>query len=62
MKAGKLYSCIATLIQMLCVVGVLLFKNPIVDLCIIGFQALLLCVQCVIYFILKKKYAKNISK
>lgn len=55
MKAGKLYLFIATLIQMLCVVGVLLFKNPIVDMCIIGFQALFLCVHCVILFISKKK-------
>lgn len=46
-KAG-LMLLVFTLIQLVCMIGVIINQNPIVDLCIIGFQAIMICVQILI--------------
>lgn len=37
-----------TLIQLVCMTGVILCKDNTIDLCIIGFQAIMICVQILI--------------
>jgi hypothetical protein len=46
-KAG-LILVVFTLIQLVCMTGVILCENNTIDLCIIGFQALMVCVQILI--------------
>lgn len=43
-KAGIMF-IVFTLIQLVCLTGVIINQNPIVDWCIIGFQAIVICVQ-----------------
>ena len=49
-KAG-LMIIVFTLIQLVCMTGVILCKNNTIDLCIIGFQALMVCIQILIMVI-----------
>ena len=46
-KAG-LMLIVFTLIQLVCMIGVILCENNTIDLCIIGFQALMVLVQILI--------------
>ena len=46
-KAGLMF-IVFTLIQLVCLTGVIINQNPIVDWCIIGFQAIVICVQILI--------------
>lgn len=49
-KAG-LMLIVFTLIQLVCMIGVILCENNTIDLCIIGFQALMVCIQILIMVI-----------
>lgn len=49
-KAG-LMLVVFTLIQLVCITGVILCENNTIDLCIIGFQALMVCIQILIMVI-----------
>lgn len=46
-KAGVML-IVFTLIQLVCLTGVIINQDPIIDWCIIGFQALMICVQILI--------------
>ena len=46
-KAGIML-IVFTLIQLVCMTGVNINQNPIVDWCIIGFQGIMICVQILI--------------
>jgi hypothetical protein len=46
-KAGIMV-IVFTLIQLVCMTGVIINQNQIVDLCIIGFQGIIICVQILI--------------
>ena len=46
-KAGLMF-IVFTLIQMVCLTGVIINQNPIVDWYIIGFQAIMICAQILI--------------
>lgn len=46
-KAGIML-IVFTLIQMVCLAGVIINQNPIVDWCIIGFQGIVILVQILI--------------
>lgn len=46
-KAGLMF-IVFTLIQLVCLTGVIINQNPIVDWCIIGFQGIMICVQILI--------------
>ena len=46
-KAG-LMIIVFTLIQLVCMTGVILCKNNTIDLCIIGFQGIMILVQILI--------------
>lgn len=46
-KAG-LMLIVFTLIQLVCLAGVIINQNPIVDWCIIGFQGIVILVQILI--------------
>lgn len=46
-KAGIML-IVFTLIQLVCMMGVIINQNPIVDWCIIGFQAIMICIQILI--------------
>jgi hypothetical protein len=46
-KAGIMV-IVFTLIQLVCMTGVIINQNQIVDLCIIGFQAIMILVQILI--------------
>ena len=50
-----------TLIQLVCLTGVIINQNPIVDWCIIGFQAIVICVQILIMAIDTHKTNKKKS-
>ena len=50
-----------TLIQLVCLTGVIINQNPIVDWCIIGFQAIVICVQILIMAIDTHKTNKRKS-
>ena len=47
-KNAGIMLIVFTLIQLVCMTGVILCKNNIIDLCIIGFQAIMICVQILI--------------
>jgi hypothetical protein len=51
-----------TLIQLVCLAGVIINQNPIVDWCIIGFQGIMILVQILIMAIDTHKSNKNNSK
>lgn len=59
-KAGLMF-IVFTLIQLVCLTGVIINQNPIVDWCIIGFQAILICVQILIMAIDTHKTNKKKS-
>lgn len=46
-KAGLMF-IVFTLIQLVCMTGVILCENNTIDLCIIGFQVLMILVQILI--------------
>ena len=46
-KAGIML-IVFTLIQLVCLTGVIINQNPIVDWCIIGFQGIMILVQILI--------------
>ena len=54
-KAG-LMLVVFTLIQLACMTGVILCENNTIDLCIIGFQAMMVLVQILIMVKTNKKY------
>jgi isoprenylcysteine carboxyl methyltransferase (ICMT) family protein YpbQ len=60
-KAGIMV-IVFTLIQLVCMTGVIINQNQIVDLCIIGFQAIMILVQILIMAIDTHKSNKNNSK
>ena len=47
-EKARLMSVVFTLIQLVCLLGVILCENNTIDLCIIGFQALMVLVQILI--------------
>jgi hypothetical protein len=47
-KNAGIMLIVFTLIQLVCLVGVIINQNPIVDLCIIGFQGIMILVQILI--------------
>lgn len=47
-KNAGIMLIVFTLIQLVCLTGVIINQNPIVDWCIIGFQAIVICVQILI--------------
>ena len=47
-KNAGIMLIVFTLIQLVCLTGVIINQNPIVDGCIIGFQAIVICVQILI--------------
>lgn len=57
-KAGIMV-IVFTLIQLVCMTGVILCKNNTIDLCIIGFQAIMILVQILIMAIDTHKSNKN---
>ena len=59
-KAGIML-IVFTLIQLVCLTGVIINQNPIVDWCIIGFQAIMICVQILIMAIDTHKTNKRKS-
>ena len=59
-KAGLMF-IVFTLIQLVCLTGVIINQNPIVDWCIIGFQAIVICVQILIMAIDTHKTNKRKS-
>lgn len=46
-KAGIML-IVFTLIQLVCMIGVIINQNPIIDWWIIGFQVIMICVQMLI--------------
>jgi hypothetical protein len=46
-KAGIML-IVFTLIQLVCMIGVIINQDIIIDWCIIGFQAIVICVQILI--------------
>ena len=46
-KAALMF-IVFTLIQLVCMTGVILCENNTIDWCIIGFQAIMICVQMLI--------------
>lgn len=46
-KAGIMF-IVFTLIQLVCIAGVIINQNPIIDWCIICFQAIMILVQSLI--------------
>ena len=57
-KAGLMF-IVFTLIQLVCLTGVIINQNPIVDWCIIGFQAIALTTQIGIIIADSKKSKKR---
>ena len=47
-KNAGIMLIVFTLIQLVCMTGVILCKNNIIDLCIIGFQGIMILVQILI--------------
>ena len=47
-EKATLMFIVFTLIQLVCVLGVILCKNNTIDLCIIGFQGIMILVQILI--------------
>lgn len=58
-KKAKIMFIVFTLIQLVCVLGVILCKNNTIDLCIIGFQGIMILVQILIMAIDTHKTNKN---
>ena len=59
-KAGIML-IVFTLIQLVCITGIIINQNLIVDWCIIGFQAIMICVQILIMAIDTHKTNKRKS-
>lgn len=47
-KNAGIMLIVFTLIQLVCMIGVIINQDMIIDWCIIGFQALMICVQILI--------------
>lgn len=60
-KNAGIMLIVFTLIQLVCMTGVIINQNPIVDWCIIGFQAIMICVQILIMAIDTHKTNKRKS-
>ena len=60
-KNAGIMLIVFTLIQLVCLTGVIINQNPIVDGCIIGFQAIVICVQILIMAIDTHKTNKRKS-
>ena len=58
-KNAGIMLIVFTLIQLVCMTGVILCKNNIIDLCIIGFQGIMILVQILIMAIDTHKSNKN---
>ena len=57
-KNSGIMFIVFTLIQLVCLVGVIINLNPIVYLCIIGFQVVALITQITIYVVDARKSSK----
>lgn len=58
-KNAGIMLIVFTLIQLVCMTGVILCKNNTIDLCIIGFQGIMILVQILIMAIDTHKSNKN---
>lgn len=58
-KNAGIMLIVFTLIQLVCLAGVIINQNPIVDWCIIGFQAIMILVQILIMAIDTRKSNKK---